>query len=169
MVSNSAPKKLAEFPSAGEKVKFSNFISWFHLKDKLLEQKIDTTVSCPDTEGPWKVCGKIDSWVPIQPTKKSANFVPASQKVENSNFMGLFCLKGTLIQAKTVKGISSCDTEGPWKVWGKTYSRFPIQPRKDSTNFIEAGKKGQNFKIYGIVLSKRYIGSVKNCSRSFIL
>ena len=47
------PKKnWVKFLRAGEKVKFSNFIGWVCLKDKLLGQKIDTAVSCPDTQGP---------------------------------------------------------------------------------------------------------------------
>ena len=93
----------------------------------------------------------------------------ASQKVKISNFMGLFCLKGTLIQPKTVAGVSSCDTKGPWKVWGKTDTWFPIQPKKNSANFVEAGKKGRKFKFYGFFLSKRYIGSTKNCGRTWNL
>ena len=44
-----------KFVGAGEKTKISNFIGWFCLKDILLEQKIDRTVSCPDTEGLLKV------------------------------------------------------------------------------------------------------------------
>ena len=66
----------------------------------------------------------------------------ASQKVEFSNFMEVFCLKGTLIQPKTVVGVSSCDTKEPWKVSGKTDSWFSIQPRKNSADFVEAGEKG---------------------------
>ena len=57
------------------RVKISNFIGWFWLKDKLLEQKIDIAVSCSDTEGPWKVWGKTDSWFPIQPRKNCANLI----------------------------------------------------------------------------------------------
>ena len=50
--------KLGEFSSsrqAGEKVKISNFIGCFCLKEKLPEHKIDTTVSSPDNNGLWKV------------------------------------------------------------------------------------------------------------------
>ena len=39
-----------------------------------------------------------------------------ARRVENSNFMGFFCLNGTLVQPKTVVGLETCDTEGPWKV-----------------------------------------------------
>ena len=94
-------------PGRNFTAKISNFICWFWLKEKLPEQKSDTGLSCPDIEGPWKVWGDSDSWFPIQPRKKSANFIPACQKME---------------------------------IWNFT-----------------------------IVLSKRYISSIKNCDRSFIL
>ena len=42
---------MVKFLRVGEKVKISNFIGWFCLKDKLLEEKIDTAVSSPDSEG----------------------------------------------------------------------------------------------------------------------
>ena len=74
-------------------VKILNFIVWFRLKDKLLEEKNDTGLSCPDTEGPWKVWGDSDSWFPIQPRKIAANFVPTNQKIEILNFT-LICPKG---------------------------------------------------------------------------
>ena len=41
--------------------------------------------------------------------------VPPS-KIEISNFMRFFPLKGTLIQLKTLVGVSSYDTKGPWKL-----------------------------------------------------
>ena len=56
--------------SAGEKVEISNFIIWFCLKAKFLEQKIETAVSCPDNEGLWKLSAKSELWFQIQPTKK---------------------------------------------------------------------------------------------------
>ena len=40
-----------------------------------------------------------------------------------------FGLKGTLVQLTTVSEASSCDTEGPWRVWAKTDYWFPIQLR----------------------------------------
>ena len=57
-----------KFVGAGEKAKIWNFIGWFCLKDILLEQKIDRTVSCPDSEDLSKVSAKSDSWFLIQPT-----------------------------------------------------------------------------------------------------
>ena len=58
------------FLRASEKIKISNFIGWFSLKDKLPEQKIDTTVSSPDSEGLLKVSAKSELWFAIQPSKK---------------------------------------------------------------------------------------------------
>ena len=39
-----------------------------------------------------------------------------ARRVKISKFMGLFCLKGTLVQLKIAAGASSCDNEVPWKV-----------------------------------------------------
>ena len=69
LVSNSTQKKLGEFPSSrreGQNIKFQQLVL---SNDKFLEQKIDTAVSSPDTEGPWKVWWKSDSWFPIKPRK----------------------------------------------------------------------------------------------------
>ena len=52
---------MVKFLGAGKKAKISNFVGWFCLKDILLEQKIDRTVSCPDSEGLSKVSAKSDS------------------------------------------------------------------------------------------------------------
>ena len=41
---------MVKFLRARKKVKISNYIGWFCLKDKLLEQEIDKEVSCADTE-----------------------------------------------------------------------------------------------------------------------
>ena len=101
-------QRWGNFLRGDKKVKISNFISWFCLKDKLLEQKLDTAVSCPDTEVLWKMWGKTDSWFLIQPTKNCVDFFQASQKVKISNFMGFFYLKDTLVQPRTVTGVSSC-------------------------------------------------------------
>ena len=91
VISNSVKKNWVKFLQEDQKVKFSSFIAWFYLKDKSLEQKIDTEGSCPDTEEPWKVWGKTDSWFPIQSRKNCANYFQAGQKVQNSIFMGFFC------------------------------------------------------------------------------
>ena len=73
-------------------------------------------VSSCNTERPWKVWGKSDYWFSIQPEKKSVNFVPASQRVEISNLMLWFFLKGTLLEPKPLAGVSSYDTEVSWQV-----------------------------------------------------
>ena len=51
MVSDSGYPKMVKFLGADEKTKISNFIGWFRVKDKLLEQKTERTVYCPDTDG----------------------------------------------------------------------------------------------------------------------
>ena len=61
---------MVKFLGAGEKVKISNIIGWFCLKDKLVEQNFGIAVSCPDSEGLWKVSAKSESWFSMQPTQK---------------------------------------------------------------------------------------------------
>ena len=56
---------MVKFVGAGEKAEISNFIDWFSLKHKLLEQNTDTAISSPDTERLWKVSAKSESWFPI--------------------------------------------------------------------------------------------------------
>ena len=92
-------------------------------------------------KGHGEVWGESDFWFPLQLRKNSAKFIQANQRVEISNFMRLFYLKDMLFQPKTVAGVSSCDTEGPWIVWRKTYSWFPIPPKKNWVNSLRAGEK----------------------------
>ena len=73
-VSDSVSQKLENFFRVGEKVKIFNFIGFFFLKGKLVEAETLSGVSCPDTEGLWKVLGKTASWFPIQPPKNLENF-----------------------------------------------------------------------------------------------
>ena len=75
--------KLGEFSSsrrAGEKVKISNFIDCFRLKENLPAQKIDTTVSSPDNNGLWKVSAISELWFPIQPSKKMVKLLQTGKK-----------------------------------------------------------------------------------------
>ena len=81
MVSDSAYPKMVKFLGAGEKRKISNFIGWFCVKDKLLGQKTERTIYCPDTDGLLKVSAQSEWWFPIQPPsppspphKKKVNF-----------------------------------------------------------------------------------------------
>ena len=113
-----------------------------------------TRASCYDIERPWKVWGGRDFRFPIHPRKKSVNFVPVRQRVEISNLMGWFFLKATLAEPKTVAGVSSCDTERPWKVLVKSEYRFPIQPRKNSVNFVAASERVKISYLMGVVFLK---------------
>ena len=68
------PIQPVNFLRAGEKTKISNFILWFYVKDKLLRQKTERVVYCPETEGLLKVSAQSEGWFPIQPSKKWVNF-----------------------------------------------------------------------------------------------
>ena len=126
----------------------------FFLKGAPVEPKSVVEVSSYDTEVSWQVWVKTDSLVPIQPRKKSVNFAPASQRVQISNLMGLVFLKGTLVEPKTVAGVSSDDTEVSWQVWVKTDSWFPIQPRKKSVNFAPGSQTVEISNLIGLVFQK---------------
>ena len=66
---------------------FQVFFGLFFLKDKLVEPKTFTGVSCLNTEGLWKVWVKTEFWFLIQPPRKLMNFVGAAEKVEISSFI----------------------------------------------------------------------------------
>ena len=86
---------MVKFLGAGEKAEISNFIGLFCLKDKLLGQKTDTAVSSPDTEGLWRAESFSKIWIMVSNSAytKMVKFLGAGEKVKNSNFIGLFCLK----------------------------------------------------------------------------
>ena len=92
MVSNSAPQKLVNFLRAGEKTKISNFIGWFCVKDKLLGQKTERAVYCPDTEGLLKVSAQSEWWFPIQ-LSKIGEFPSSRREGQNFKFYWLVLSK----------------------------------------------------------------------------
>ena len=139
------------------------------LKGTLVQQKTFTVDSPCDTEWSWKVWEKTNSWFRIQLRKNCANFIQASEIVEISNFIGLFCLKRTLVQRKTVVGVSPCGTEEPWKVWGKIDSWFPIQPWKKSANFAPASQKVKVLDFMGLFCLKGPLVQPKTVAVVFIL
>ena len=57
---------MVKFLGAGKKTKISNFIGWFCIKDKLLGQKAERAVYCPDTEGLLKFSAQSEWWFPMQ-------------------------------------------------------------------------------------------------------
>ena len=97
--SDSVSQKLENFFRVREKVKIFNFIGFFFLKGKLVDPETFSGVSRPDTKGPWKVWGKTESWFPIQPPKNLENFFRVGEKVKISNFIGLFFVKGKLVES----------------------------------------------------------------------
>ena len=64
------------------RVKFSDLIGLFCLKDKLPEPKILTGVSFCDTERPWKVWRKTESWFPNH-SKKIGEFLCSRREGPN--------------------------------------------------------------------------------------
>ena len=158
-------KKSANFVPPSQRLEISNLVGWFFLKGTLVECKTVTRVSCYDTEKPWKIWGESDNWFPIQPRKKSENLVPASQRVEISNLMGLVFLEPTLVHQKAVAGVSSYDTEVSWQVWGKTDSWFSIQHRKESANFVPASQRVKISNFMGCFFLKGTLVEPKTVAR----
>ena len=54
-------------------------------------------------------------WISLQQAKR----------VEVSNFIGLFCLRGKLPEPKVLTGARFCHTEWSWKVWANTELWLP--------------------------------------------
>ena len=59
-----------------------------------------------------KILGENWFLAPNSVQKKLINFFGVSEKFEISNFIGLFFVKGKLVELKTVTGLFFCDTEG---------------------------------------------------------
>ena len=107
---------MVKFLQTGKKVEIPNFFRWFRLKEKLLEEKMDTSVSCPDSKELWKVSAKSEPWFPIQHKKNRVNFVRAGEAIKISNFVGGFSLKDKFLEQKLDTAVSSIHSEGLWKV-----------------------------------------------------
>ena len=133
----------------GERVKISNFLGLSFPKGKFVEPESFTGVSCPGTEGLWRVWGKTESWFPIQSLKILEILLRMGTKVKIFNFIGSFLVKGKLVEPETFTGVSCPGTEGLCRVWGKTESWFKIQPLKNLEIFFRAGRKVKVFHFIG--------------------
>ena len=111
VASNSVSEKIGEFLLSGTEDHSSFFV-----KGKLVEPKTFTKFSSSDTEGPWKVWWKTDSWFPVQHTKKLRNSSGVGQRFKISGLISLFFVKGRLVEPKTFTKVLSSNTEGTWKV-----------------------------------------------------
>ena len=80
-------------------------------------------LSC-DTEGPWKVWGKTDSWFLVEPRKTCANFVEASKKIKISNFIRWFYLKDKFLDQKLTQQFPVLKLKGHGKFGGKLTPGF---------------------------------------------
>ena len=57
-----------------------------------------------------------------------ANFFGAGKNAGISDIIDWLCLKHKLLEQNTDAAVPSLNTEGLWKVSGKSESWFPIQP-----------------------------------------
>ena len=72
-------------------------------------------------------------------------FLPAPRNftIQISNFIGWFRLKEKLPEQKIETPVSSPHREGLWKVSEKSESFSSIEPTKNLSNFLWAGKKAK--------------------------
>ena len=114
-------KKIGQFVSSCRKgYKFHILLLSFVWKVSWLNQKTFTGVSFCDSEGPCKHWAKTKCCFPNQPPKNWSICFELTNKVQIWHFIGMFCLKHKLIEAKPFTRLLFCDTEGPWDVWVET-------------------------------------------------
>ena len=137
-----------------ERVKISNFLGLSFPKGKLIEPESFTGVSCPGTEGLWKVWDKTECRFLIQSPKNLQKFLSSGQEGQTFKLCGLFFLKGILVESETLTGVFFPDTKGLWKGWDKTESWFTIQPRKNLVNVDRAGQKDKISNFFSFLFLK---------------
>ena len=95
--------KIGKFLSSRQRgSKFQILLLYFVWKVSWLSQKTFTGVSFCDTKGSWNVWAKPESSFPNQaPQNWSISFEQA-KRVQTSNFIAFFCLKGKLAEPKTL-------------------------------------------------------------------
>ena len=113
------------------------------VKEKLLRQKNNTGMSPYNTEKLCKVWAKTQSCFLNKSYKNWSISFEQSNRVQISNFIGLLCLKGKLLQQKTFTGVFFGDPEGLWKVWPKSESCFPNELPKNWSVGFELAKSLQ--------------------------
>ena len=111
--------------------KICQFVSSRRIGSKFQILLLSFVWKVSDTEGLWNVWAKTECCFPNQPPQNWLISLQHANSVQISNFIGLFCLKGKLPEAKTFTGVLFCDTEVSWNVWAKTWSSFPNQPTKN--------------------------------------
>ena len=138
-----------------KRLQMSYFIAFFCLKGKLLEPKRLARVLFSDTEGLYNVSAKSECSFPNQPPRNWWICFKLPKRVQISNFIGFFFLKGKLLEPKTFPAVLFSDTEGLWKVGAKTECCFPNQAPPILVNLFRAAEKASNFILYWFLLSER--------------
>ena len=142
VVSKSAPQKLVNFFPAGDKGRIFKFY-WFVLSKRQISWTKNFSSSLILWH--WRAMKSLrKDWTVVSNTakkkkkkkKKGKIFLQQEGRVEFSNFIGLFCLKGKLLEQKTFKRISFYDTEGIWNVWPKTELWFLNQTPENKPSHL---------------------------------
>ena len=160
VVFNSAYTKIVKFLRAGKKVKISNFIGWFCLKDKLLGQLTQHFRAMKSFSTIWILVSNSDP-------QKWVNFLRVGEKTKISNFIGWVCVKDKFLEQKTETAIYCPNMKGYEKFQQNLNPGFQFTSKKLS-EISSSKREGQNFKFYWLVLSKWYIAWVKFWHSSFL-
>ena len=116
VVFNSAYTKIMKFLRAGKKVKISNLIDWFCLKDKLLGQKNWHSILL---SWHWRAMKSFSTiWILVSNSdpQKWLNFLWAGEKVKIPNFITFLVQKINCLGKKLTQQVYCRDTEGIWKI-----------------------------------------------------
>ena len=136
------------FLRAGKKLKISNFIGWFYLKDKLTEQKIDTPSFCPDSKDLLKVSAKSISWFTIQLKKIRWFFLEQARKSKFQISSVGFVWKMNWLSKKLTQQVSLLKIKSFGKFQQNLTASFQLS-RKKLGEFLRAGKKVKNSNFIG--------------------
>ena len=92
--------------------KYQILLLSFLCKVNCLSQNSFTGVSFGDTEGSWNVWAKPESSFPNQLTKNWSIYLQLPKRLQISYFIAFFCLKGKLLEPKSLARVLFSDTEG---------------------------------------------------------
>ena len=118
----------------------------------------------------WRVMKSLaKDWIVVSKSapQKLVNFFPADKRLEFSNFIGLFSLKGKLLEPNFLQDFDLGTLKGHQKFGQKLNCGF----QTSSPNIgecLSSRREGSNFQIL-FVLSKRQIAWTKNFHRCSIL
>ena len=113
LLSKSGPPNIGQFVSGCRKgFKFYIVLVSFVWKVNCLNQKIFAGVLFSGTEGFWKVWAKTEYCFPNQPLQNWSICFEVPERLQILYCIAFFCLKGKLLEPKSLGRVLFSDTEG---------------------------------------------------------